>query len=272
LKIPASDQSQVAPSAVGKHEPLKLRALLIHGAGGGAWEWRIWQRVLKAKGIDAIAIDLLDAEAPIAEQRYDDYLQRVATHYAQHRCNVLIGASLGGLLAAELCAALCRQLTRRDVEPVIGQTQYLTQTSPVAMVLVAPVPPSGRIAGVANHSAVKTWAHRHDLADTIQAIPDAYPADQYYASQSWRDESGSVLAALSSPRALAPHNVRSLMVIGTDDRDIDPQDLYRWADLQQMALLPVSASHVGLLMGRPAARTATSVADWLALDTKTVCC
>ena len=31
-------------------------ALLIHGAGGGAWEWRIWQQVFEAAGMTVVAV------------------------------------------------------------------------------------------------------------------------------------------------------------------------------------------------------------------------
>lgn len=31
-----------------------VAALLIHGAGGGAWEWDIWRAVFAARGLDPL--------------------------------------------------------------------------------------------------------------------------------------------------------------------------------------------------------------------------
>ncbi len=239
---------KLSRAQLGEAPNTSLRALLIHGAGGGAWEWRIWQRVFNAQGITTIAVRLFDhhqSDQSVADLHYHDYLQTAQSLYHQHRCNVLMGASLGGLLAAELSAMLA--------------------APPQALVLVAPVPPTGlQHTSIASDSnTVKTWAHRHDLADTIAALPDVYPADQYLASQQWRDESMAVLHAISQPRTLSSTSTPSLMLVGMQDRDIDAKALYQWAAERAMAVLSVPASHVGLLIGQRAAQFASLVVDWL---------
>ena len=53
-----------------------MRALMVHGAGGGAWEWLIWQRVFAAAGAQTQAFDLLPHGA-LAATHYSHYLAQV---------------------------------------------------------------------------------------------------------------------------------------------------------------------------------------------------
>ena len=42
---------------------LRHAAVLVHGAGGGGWEWAAWARVFAAAGLSVAAPDLRAAPA-----------------------------------------------------------------------------------------------------------------------------------------------------------------------------------------------------------------
>ncbi|MBY4597759.1 alpha/beta fold hydrolase, partial [bacterium BD-1] len=76
-------------------------AVFVHGAGGGGWEWAAWRRVFAAAGWNALAPDLWPAPAGLAATSLADYAVQVRGWLAAApRPRVLVGASLGGLLAA----------------------------------------------------------------------------------------------------------------------------------------------------------------------------
>src|SRR5688572_8926861 len=75
-------------------------ALLLHGAGGGGWEWNAWRGVFAVSGIEAVAPDLQPAMNGLAGTTFDDYLQQARAALATlPQPRAVIGASLGGLLA-----------------------------------------------------------------------------------------------------------------------------------------------------------------------------
>src|SRR5688572_28720195 len=80
-------------------------ALMVHGAGGGGWEWNVWARVFAAHGWRVEAPDLQPVAAGLAATRLRDYAAQVAGSLARLPLpRVVVGASLGGLLALR-CAA-----------------------------------------------------------------------------------------------------------------------------------------------------------------------
>ena len=75
-------------------------ALFVHGAGGGGWEWNVWRGVFEAAGFHVEAPDLMPARSDVTATRLQDYQAQVrAALAALPRPRVLVGASLGGLLA-----------------------------------------------------------------------------------------------------------------------------------------------------------------------------
>src|SRR6187401_2909370 len=86
---------------------MPINALLVHGAGGGAWEWAAWQRVLAAAGIGNHAFDLAALPAGLAATRLADYAAQVRSlAQALPEPRVLVAASLGGTLAAHVADAV----------------------------------------------------------------------------------------------------------------------------------------------------------------------
>jgi len=222
------------------------RVQLIHGAGGGAWEWNPWSEVLRAHGHQVDAIDLMPAPDGIEATTLADYAAQVRAAAAGAR-PILVGASLGGLLA--LMAA--------------------DEVAPGALVLVNPMPPAPlnlALPDRAPHPARMPWRSQASLAGTRRAMPDADDAACLYAFQRWRDESGAVLdaarAGVEVPKPACP----VLVMASTRDEDVPEEisiELARWLDADLVRVH--GASHVGPLLGRRAARCAEFAVAWLAL-------
>ena len=217
--------------------------LLIHGAGGGGWEWNLWCELLRARGLAAHAPDLQPIPAGLAATGFDDYAAQVrAALEALPRPRALIGASLGGLLALH-CAAAAD-----------------------ALVLVNPLPPapwSSRLP-TRDWPALVPWRRDARLASTRRALPDADAATVLYAYRRWRDESGAVLRAAQAGVAVAAPACPTLCVASAQDEDVPPELCAELAQAWGAELLRApSPSHVGPLLGRGAVELAGRVADWL---------
>ena len=223
--------------------PGPMRALLVHGAGGGAWEWGIWQQVFTAHGIASEAIDLQPVGAGITATHLHDYVQQVrnARAHIDGRC-ALVGASLGGLLAA-LCADAAD-----------------------ALVLVNPLPPAPWAAQLPGRTwpDVVRWGRDARLQSTLASMPDADAASVMHAFRHWRDESGAVLREAHAGVVVERPRCPVLCVVSASDDDVPPAITealaHEWqASLQRTAC----ASHVGPLLGRDAASVALDVTRWL---------
>lgn len=217
--------------------------LLVHGAGGGGWEWALWRHVLEARGHRVRAPDLQPVADGLAVTRYEDYLQQVHDALAPlRRPRVLVGASLGGLLALEAVSAAD------------------------ALVLVNPLPPAPWHLRMPAREwpDVVHWGRDARLASTRRALADADDATTLEAARRWRNESGTVLRTAHAGRALPAPSVPTLCIASRKDDDVPPaitQALAAaWnADLQVSA----ATTHVGPLLGVDAAHTARVVHDWL---------
>jgi pimeloyl-ACP methyl ester carboxylesterase len=222
-----------------------MRALLIHGAGGGGWEWELWRGVLDARGIETHAPDLQPAGGGLAATAWSDYLDQVHDACASlERPRALIGASLGGLLAAA-CADLAD-----------------------ALVLVNPLPPAPWAARlpVREWPDVVPWGHNARLDSTRRALPDADDATALHAFRRWRDESGRVLREAHMGVPVDAPTCPVLCIASTIDEDIPPSLTAELASAWNADLFRVpSTSHVGPLLGRDATCIAAQTADWLKL-------
>ncbi|SFK35199.1 alpha/beta hydrolase [Lysobacter sp. cf310] len=217
--------------------------LLVHGAGGGAWEWSRWCEVLRARGLAAQALELHAADAGLAATGFDDYVVQVRAVFERlPRPRALIGASLGGLLALP-CADAAD-----------------------ALVLINPLPPAPWAARLPARAwpPIVPWHRDARLASTRRALPDADEAAALYAYRRWRDESGAVLRAAQDGIAVAAPVCATLCVASAQDEDVPPELTAELAAAWGADCLQApSPSHVGPLLGRGASELAGRVADWL---------
>lgn len=225
--------------ANGDNGAMSINALLVHGAGGGAWEWHAWRRVFAASGLRADAIDLTPAAEGLRATRLADYAAQVRdAALVLPAPRVLVGASLGGLLATLVADAV----------------------EAAALVLVNPLPRAA--APRAGVDGIVPWS-RTSLARTRAAMPDADDAACLYAAARWRDESAAALADARAAGGSVP-KCPTLVIASEHDDDTPAAGSRALADAWRadFVLLP-GASHLGPLLGRDAARVAESAARWL---------
>lgn len=225
-------------------EAARPAALLVHGAGGGGWEWNVWMRVFAAAGFDARAPDLAPGAAGLAATQLHDYAAQVGAALAGlARPRVVVGASLGGLLA------------------------LMQGGAPDALVLVNPLPPApwhAALTPAQDDAAIVPWRTNARLEGTRRALPDADDAARLYAFRRWRDESGAVLAQARAGVDVALPRCPALVIVSDADAEVPPAaSLALAAALSASVLRLPAASHVGPLLGRDAATTAAQAVAWL---------
>lgn len=222
-----------------------LRVLAVHGAGGGGWEWLIWQRLWQALGARLEAPDLQPARAGLAATGLADYCSHIEQQARRGPVPVLLGASLGGLIALEVAARIAAP----------------------ALVLVNPLPPAGvqpRPRRREYQGDIVPWGRKASLDGTRRALPDADDATALYALRRWRDESVAVLMDAQEHECAVP-GCPVLVIAGADDADIAPAASQALAQrLNAEFVLIKDCSHVGPLLGRRAAAIAGTAAAWLA--------
>jgi pimeloyl-ACP methyl ester carboxylesterase len=219
---------------------------MVHGSGAGAWEWALWREVFEAAGWRTRAVDLEPAPAGLAATRLEDYARQVQAALAEAGPGtVLVGASLGGLLALAL-----------------GRDPGLA-----ALVLVNAVPPAGTPGWPLQRvrfPEVVGWGNR-TVADTLERLPDAGAEPLPGAPERWRDESGAVLRALWEGVRVERPAVPALVVVGDLDEDVPAAvglTLARRVGADALRLHGVS--HLGALLGRRARAAARLALTWLA--------
>jgi pimeloyl-ACP methyl ester carboxylesterase len=77
--------------------------VLIHGGGGGAWDWHLVEGELRARGHDVVAVDL-PSEDPTAG--LEDYADVVVDAIGDRTDLVVVGHSFGGFTAPLVCDRL----------------------------------------------------------------------------------------------------------------------------------------------------------------------
>ena len=223
-------------------------ALFIHGAGGGGWEWNIWRRAFALAGWRTHAPDLMPAAGGLAQTRFDDYVDAMCATARAFARPVLVGASLGGLVAMRVA---------HDVDAG-------------ALVLVNPVPPAGFADPPATPEAraIVPWGSARSWRGTVDALPDADAAARLFAFRRWRDDSGAVLRHARAGVEVARPACPVLVVASGRDDEVPFAASIALAHAWSAVLVELpDASHVGPLFGRSAYAVACDIANRLAKST-----
>lgn len=213
---------------------------MVHGAGGGGWEYRSWAPIFRKSGYVVVARDLVPAAGGLAKTTVDDYLRQIAAWVPKsHGRLIFVGASMGGPLALASAVRL-----KAD-----------------SLVLVNPVPEIGMKGRTS--PAIVRWANG-PYKDTVDSMPDSDEATRRFAWKRWRDESGTVLNRLRAGLRPPKYRGRVLMVISGKDTDIAPALSRRTAQrLGAKTILLPKTSHVGPLLGRNGPQVARRVLRWV---------
>jgi pimeloyl-ACP methyl ester carboxylesterase len=224
-------------------------AVMIHGAGGGGWEWRFWQEEFERAGWKVIAPDLQPAPEGLAKTTAEDYVEQVRNHTPKNAKTVLIGASMGGILVLKAAETL----------------------RPAAVILVNSVPPKGVEWKPKDHPIpdVIPWANG-PLQETRDALWDSDEDVILWAHERWRDESGAVVRALRAGIEVRKPTFPVLVIASDKDTDIPPEVSRRVAEWARADYVEYrEMSHVGPLLGRRARQVAQHTLGWLGSVTQT---
>lgn len=220
-------------------------ALMLHGAGGGGWEYVKWRPVFEQAGWTVVAPDMLPGNAGLAATTFDDYAMQSWAAVPSHRSRlVLIGASMGGPLAL-------RVAERAD---------------PDAVVLINSVIPAGT-PGLEpfewDAPEIIEW-EGGPLQDSIDAMPDSDMETVRFAHARWRNESGRMLKELLNGVKVSKPTAPTLVIISGQDTDVPPEmsrSLAKHYDADTRYY--ENASHVGPLLARNAPAIAKDALDWI---------
>jgi len=219
----------------------KPLVLMIHGAGGGGWEYQVWKPVFERAGYRVIAQDLVPAQGGLEFTTFNDYVGQIE-RWSNQKPNVIIGASMGGMLALKAAEHL----------------------HPRALVLVSSTLPTQVKTGKpGTYPNIVRWANG-PYKDTVESMPDTDDSPRRFAWKHWRDESGSVLNAISGGIEAAKPCCPVLSIIPEKDESIAPAHqmlLAKWAHAKVLTYRGMS--HVGPLMSRRAANVAKDTLKWL---------
>ncbi|GMV37100.1 MAG: hypothetical protein AMXMBFR61_16080 [Fimbriimonadales bacterium] len=222
----------------------KPTVVMIHGAGGGGWEYDSWRPVFENAGWTVVAPDLMPSEKGLAETTFDDYVTQVVEVCRKHERVVLVGASMGGIIALKAAE----------------------KVRPIAVVLVngsAPKGLSGRDEPAQEVPDIIRWAGG-PIEDSRTAMPDSDEATIQKAWKRWRDESGKVIRAIREGVEARRPGCSVLVVIGREDDTIPPETSRRVAEAMAADVHEYAGmSHVGPLLGKRAAEVAGAVVAWL---------
>ncbi|GIX34309.1 MAG: hypothetical protein KatS3mg126_0088 [Lysobacteraceae bacterium] len=220
------------------------RALMVHGAGGGGWEWNRWRAVFEARGWEVVAPDLSAREEGLEATTLEDYLAQLQRLCARQSFDALVGASLGGLL----CLALA--------VPGDARPQVLVNPLP-------PAPEAARLPARAPYPERVAWQGEGRFAGTVEAMAGCAAGDRLYAFRHWRDESGAVLNAARAGVHIA-HPPRHLLVFASEaDEDVPVELSAALAHRLGASLLRLPGRHLTPLLGMAAHEVARQAVDWL---------
>lgn len=217
---------------------------MVHGAGGGGWEWHRWRAVFEAEGWQVDAPDLQPSAAGLEATSFADYLAQLSARCAATPPCALIGASLGGLL----CLALAGSLPG------------------VPLVLVNPLPPlpeAAELPARPPYPARVAWSSSGRFSGTQRAMPESSGSARLFAFRRWRDESGQLLNTAYAGIALPPPAASCLVIAAERDEDVPVEVSAVLALRLHASLLRLPGGHLAPLLGDHAHEAALQAVTWL---------
>ncbi|RYG48839.1 alpha/beta hydrolase [bacterium] len=215
-------------------------AIMVHGAGGGGWEWIVWKAEFERLGYEVRTPTLTSPD--LTNTKLTDYVDQVVRSAGGRRPAVLVGASMGGMLA--LLAA--------------------PRLNPERLVLVCSTVPAPIYRNPkAKYPPILRWKNG-PYSDTVASMPDSTEEMRRFAHPRWRDEAGSVLTAIARGIPAQPPTMPTLVIVPEGDGDIPParqRALARWARAETISY--PGMSHVGPLLSTKADKVAWDVLTWL---------
>ena len=253
----------------------RYHVILVHGAGGGSWEWKLWldhhsQCTYKYPNISLYPchLEVFKYGRTFDTISIDDYTRQIVEFVgelsvdwcAEENRLVLLGASMGGVLITQACDYLHHQphamIFVCTTLPLIGPLHDRTSHDHVGTDQILP----NRIS-----------YERSPLQSTIVAMPDCDLRLCEYVHRQWRDESGIILNTIyrgvqwkKYEKMRENNQTRFLAIIPADDEYISAQEQVRFAQLikADYTVIP-NLLHIGPLLSAQACDIADYVFMWL---------
>ncbi len=220
----------------------KPHVVMIHGAGGGGWEYDFWRPIWEKTGFQVSTPDMMPRNGDYVQTTFTDYLNQTKTAGKGKRPLILVGASMGGILVLRAAETL-----KPDAIILVNSTSPLGVNRPKHR---SPAP------------TIVQWENG-PIQDTRDSLPDGDEKTIQWAHPKWRNESGAVLNTIQAGvRANVP-TCPVLVIIGLDDTDIPPENsvnLAKWANADIHSY--VGTSHIGPLMGHRRNEIAEAASKW----------
>lgn len=246
-------------------------AVLIHGMWGTSDVWRNWRPLLEARGWQTIAPSLRHHDAPpdappaaLGETSLRDYVADLeASIRALPEKPVVIGHSMGGLLALLLCA-----------KGLAGAGVLLTPAPPAGVIAIRP----SNLAAFARTQATWGWWRKPHRATRAEALAYTFntadPAEAVAIHDGFVHESGRALFEIALPwldrtraATVDPRTVTApLLFVAAEKDKLTPPGVVRRA-AQRFAHVSHYVEHSGQghwVLGQPGwDRIADEAATWL---------
>jgi pimeloyl-ACP methyl ester carboxylesterase len=217
--------------------------ILLHGAGGGAWEWRHWNRRLSAERRRFICPDFSIFAGGRQPTAFAQLSEGLSQSLQLEAGAALIGASFGGLLAASLVGSL--------------QASALVLINPIACA------PHLAAASAISLSARKHWGRDARLDATLRALPELDPVDAAAAFRHWADFDAKLLAEACAGIPLQAPGCPTLVLVCGEDRELSPAPALSMAHAWGADIVRLPGSHVSPLLGHRWRYAFDLVDDWL---------
>lgn len=196
---------------------------LLHGVGGGKEAWAHNQPALASQGFRTVAWDMPGYGTsppllPCTHERLADALKTLIAHVGARR-NLLLGHSMGGMVAQELVAlhpALVHGLILYSTSPAFGQPDGAWQQQ-FLQSRFAPLDQGLGMAGLANQLVPTMFAPDAEPARIAEAaaLMAGVPAESYRAAL-------STIVSFNRLAALGNIAVPTLCLAGELDRNAPP--------------------------------------------------
>lgn len=255
------DQIDGGDDVAGVFAANEFALILVHGAGGGAWEWVQWEAAIRVARPSwrCISVHLSPPAGKDYETTaFDDYVEQVIAAAQQgvdrSKCKlVLVGASMGGSLVAKASETL-----------LPDAIVFVCTTVPLLGGCSDEPSAAAPLLGDLSPARIK-WSGGH-LQATIDAMPDATLEMCQYACARWRDESGAVCNAIRAGIKcnLLVGTTPMCVVIPKADTSVPSSLQEKFAkDIRATVLEYDDMSHVGPLLGERGKEVAIDVVSFL---------
>ena len=252
--------------------------VLVHGAGGGSWEWKLWldhhkqcQHKYPHLSLHPCHLEVFKYGRTYDTVSIEDYTLQIMEFIGglcvdwdegENRL-VLVGASIGGVLITQACDNL-------------QQRPYAMIFVCTALPLLEPFETRGSIVHDLSTSIFPNRIpyESSSLQSTVEAMPGCDPGLCEYVHRQWRDESGLILNTIhrgilwrSFEQMCMSKRSRYLVVIPGDDEYISSQEQVLFAERigAEYKLIP-KLLHMGPLFSPQTRDIADFVFLWLSED------